>query len=213
MVKHRGHQKHKSKSSHQRQAQNRQRVLVKEKMLLNNSDANLPLDVDSTPSKKSLPGKLLTRKERRARIQETKKKFQGLFQNPNEIQQDAALIRRATRSKWNVRRKGMIKRRLEAIVEHEEDPLAATGAARALIQMNEQDQKDDHLEVKQQTPQVGTQVNVAINNTTDVGRSRILQLAERFGASKLVIDGATISVADVTGQTLQPGGIQERPSE
>lgn len=155
------------------------------------------------------------RRSERARGGDTGK----LLTDPKKVGEDLRLIERAVRSRWGIRRKGMLQRRLIEVVEKRQvdaifltrdgiqrepdEALAdknAIAAAKVLVQMNGQDLEDDHFAEKNKKPSVpGTMVNVF--NNTDPGQSRILQLAQSLGATRLIIDGSEVRVADSPGES------------
>lgn len=156
-----------------------------------------------------------------------------LLTNPNQVLADSRLISRAIRGRWGVRRKSMIRRRLEDVVAKTEVDVIfgtkegpegipsvevadrnAVAAARVLVQMNGQDQEDDHFEVKNKKPATpGTQVNVNVLNNTELGPSRFIQLAKSLGATELLIDGTKVPIAEVDGESSQAGGVQQGAGE
>lgn len=140
-----------------------------------------------------------------------------LLTDQNRIGPDARLIERAVRNRWGVRRKGLIRRRLEDIVAHEQTLVLskdgpeismseadrnAIAASRVLVAMNGQDQADDFEEAKAATPQLSP-VNVHIDART----SQIIQLAKQLGARTLLIDGAEVSVEQGTGKPSEAGAV------
>lgn len=152
-----------------------------------------------------------------------------LLLNENQVQSDTRLINRAVRGRWGVRRTGMIRRRLEGIVEKESVTVAsrvgpidvdypadvnAVAAARVLVQMNGQDQADDHFAIKAKLPQAQPGVSIGnVNVNLDPRQSAILQLAQRLGATELICDNTTIPVTQSAGESLQAGTVQQVASE
>ena len=143
-----------------------------------------------------------------------------LLTKPKEVVADARLIERAVRGRWGVRRRGMIRRRLEEIVAKtevevhfgtKEGPVGvnspdsadknAVAAARVLVAMDSMDQADDHFEVKNKTPATpGVGIYVNGGNNPQSGSSQIVQLAIALGATELVIDGSAVPVTESTGK-------------
>jgi hypothetical protein len=144
----------------------------------------------------------------------------GLLTNDKEVEKDVRLIERAIRERWDIRKKGMIQRRLldvmaktsvqvltkAGIFDSEADAdTNAIAASRVLVQMNGQDQADDHKESDSGKP-LGVQVNVV--NNLEPGQSRILQLAKSLGARELIIDDQSIRLTESIGESKEAGIIQ-----
>jgi hypothetical protein len=138
-----------------------------------------------------------------------------LLTDPHRVRSDLAMIKRALNKGWNVRRKTMIRRRLESIVmktlgevvtkdgvistESKADELAIK-ASSVLLQMDHQDvervkflEPDSSMQESQQQPVVN--VNVSINSRT----IELARLADKFGARELCIDGASIPIEAILG--------------
>lgn len=140
--------------------------------------------------------------------------------DPREVKKDLKLVERAVRNGWGIKRKNMIVRRLQAIVEKTHVSVAtktggtvevdgpadsnAIAAARVLVAMNGQDQADDHLAIKNGQPDNGSSTTINIhNNVTNIEQRRIelARLADKFGARSLVINGEQVSVTEYLGST------------
>jgi hypothetical protein len=147
-----------------------------------------------------------------------------LLTDPKKVTQDLRLLNRAVRSGWNIKRKNMIKRRLEGILGKtvvsvptkngmvEVDGPAdsnAIAAARVLVAMNGQDQADDFAAMKK--PETLTPPNINVN--IDARQSPIIQLAKSLGASSLIIDGAEVSIAEGAGESEKVGVVQPAAGE
>jgi hypothetical protein len=151
----------------------------------------------------------------------------GLLTDPHHVRSDLSLIEQSVKKGWNVRRKTMIRRRLEEIVEKKladvvtkegivqleskADELAIK-ATSILVQMDTQDQ----TRLKNSSPQPtesSTTVNVNVNNLNvsdpdERRRVELARLALKFGARELVIDGQSISCSDIVGTASE---VQEDP--
>lgn len=153
--------------------------------------------------------------------------------DPHKMRSDLQLLERALRQGYNVRRKSMLRRRLERIVvketaevvtklgvietESKADELAIA-AARILTIMDKADQ--DRFEMfreKASEPQptntnVQVNVNVSDNHDSEANRKRIelAKLALKYGNGTLVIDGEQVTAADVLGtDSVIPGQATE----
>lgn len=149
-----------------------------------------------------------------------------LLTNPNTVNKDLRLLNRAVRSGWNIRRKNMIKRRLESVLLKETVSVPtkngmvevdgpadsnAIAAARVLVAMNGQDQADDHLAMKVELEAQANKGGVNVN--IDARESTILQLAKSLGATELIIDGSSVPVAEGAGQPKEAGAVQPQARE
>lgn len=134
--------------------------------------------------------------------------------NPREVRNDLKLLGRAVRSGWNIKRKNMIKRRLEEIMQKTSVSVPtkngmvdcdgpadsnAIAAARVLVAMNGQDQADDHLAIKNGQPESSTVVNITNNVSVDHRRIELARLANKLGARELLIDGKPIATSEYLG--------------
>lgn len=143
-----------------------------------------------------------------------------LLTDPTRHAEDIKLVETSIQKGWNVRRKGMLKRRLEdiamkttgdmntkdGIVESETvaDKLAID-AIKVLVAMDTQ----DIARVKNSKPQTNTNtvVNVTnnvVNSTTnrfDARTIELARLANKFGAREFTVDGKPIPIAEIIGAT------------
>lgn len=136
--------------------------------------------------------------------------------DPKELLQELMMVQGAVAKGWNIRQKDMIRDRLlkimrketaevftkEGAVESETaaDELAIK-AAKVLESMDASDVKrleviNDIVTKKNAQPGPSTEININVNGqqqassltSTEEGRSQLLALAKRFGASELVIE-------------------------
>lgn len=136
-----------------------------------------------------------------------------LLTDPHRIRSDEQLVNKAVRGRWNVRRKNMIRRRLEGIVDKKTADVLCKGgeivtmeapadklaieASRVLVAMNAQDQVDDLK--GGETPPAPTPVEVNVHVAVDNRRIELARLAHKLGARSLLIDGRQVLVADILG--------------
>lgn len=148
-----------------------------------------------------------------------------LLTDPNRMRSDLNMVERAVNKGWNVRRKTMLRRRLEDIVakttadvvtkngtvdsESAADELAIK-AATVLVKMDAADVDRvktlrEMADPKNAPPQP-LAINVTNNNITsttvnnvDERRLGLARLAERFGARELIVDGRPVPIAQLTG--------------
>lgn len=179
----------------------------------------LPLQAPNNGRIESLDQGTITKQEADIRRQKGRGDSSELLtsDDPKELLKDIQQIDKALRNRWGVRRKDMIRQRMEEIVaktnaqvvtkEGLEDSATkadelAIAATQALIKMDALDQKDEHFEVKSKKPElpqlpgmnVYGDVNIGNNQQNNVAedrRAKILELAERFGASRVVIEDRT----------------------
>lgn len=129
---------------------------------------------------------------------------------------DLRLVNMAVRRGWNVRRKTMIRRRLEdivsktevtvmtkegpALLEHPAD-VNAISAANVLAKLDMIDQKDIHKSMDKpvQPPQPDT---ININVSVDARRIELAKLAHKLGARELLINGEQVDAAEYLGTAL-----------
>jgi hypothetical protein len=137
--------------------------------------------------------------------------------SPHEVNKDIALIQRALKGRWNIKKKALIQDRLLEVLAKQEVTVPtkdgaitldepadrnAVAAARVLVQMHGQDIECDEFEVKNAKPPApGTQVNVFSANSSQSGTSPIVQLALKLGARELIIDGSAVPVTNNTGES------------
>jgi hypothetical protein len=118
-----------------------------------------------------------------------------LLDNSYDVTRDARMIARAVRNGWNIEKKQPIVERLHEIVEKRSVQVPAgkdgeltdsegladknsIAAAKVLVQMNGQDQADDHL-IKGKTIHHDHSVTVVDQ------RSRLAAIAQRFGVDSV----------------------------
>jgi hypothetical protein len=142
-----------------------------------------------------------------------------LLLDPKRVSQDIALVRQALAKGYNVTRKGMLRRRLEAIAAKETGDLMtkeglvdsetkadelAIAAAKVLVMMDQADLKRlAHFEEKPQVPQVGIHVHgdntVISSQPVDRRTAELVELANALGAKELVVDGRAVPVTELLG--------------
>lgn len=147
-------------------------------------------DLDSSPRGRGDSGKMLL--------------------DPHRQRSDTQLLNQAITKGWNVRRKTMIRRRVENILlkktgevntkdglvdsETKADELALV-AANILIKMDSKDlDRQAQFADPKTAPKTEVNVNVSVEQHTavDSKRLQLIELANRFGARELVVDGSII---------------------
>lgn len=138
----------------------------------------------------------------------------GLLTQPSQFKNDIKLVENSIKKGWNVRRKQMIRRRLEDILvkttgdmntkdgivssETVADKLAID-AAKVLVTMDAQDM----TRIKNGKPDVpGTVVNVTnnvLNNGFDARTIELARLAFNIGARELTVSGRSIPIQEILG--------------
>jgi hypothetical protein len=135
-----------------------------------------------------------------------------LLLDPHRMRSDLQLVFAAVTKGYNVRRKTMLRRRLEAIANKEQADVVVKGkegcsivyseskadelaiaATKILVAMDQADMK--RLEVFKDPPKQdppGVEVNINVNSETDGRRSSLIELAQRLGAREILIDGRAI---------------------
>lgn len=155
----------------------------------------------------------------------------GLLTDPHRARSDAKLVNMAVRRGWNVRRKRMIRNRLENIVAKEtatvftkKGPMdcatkadeLAIQAAKVLTAMDGQDIKRVEVfekEAPATPPGSSTTVNINVNSNDggiDPRRTALARLAAKLGARELTIDGRATPVDDLLEST---GRVSESESD
>lgn len=128
-----------------------------------------------------------------------------LLADDKDVKEDLALVDRALRERWDIKNKGMLQRRLLDVVaktsvevrtkagpfdSEEAADANAISASKVLVQMNAQDQEDDH-ELAKLNKEVAPSTVVNINNADSI-RSGLLEFARKFGARELIVGGRAI---------------------
>lgn len=146
-----------------------------------------------------------------------------LLSDPYQITRDAKLIARAVRNGWGVTEKEPIVQRLYGIVEKESvacvdnqggvfdnEGLAdknAIAAARVLVQMNGQDQADEHVKIAPKAGQMmptNVTVGVQVVNGTEVKRLRPEEMDQdyvEFVRQRMLASSSESSSNDVHNQS------------
>lgn len=157
-----------------------------------------------------------------------------LLMDPAKLKQDLTMLRNAVAKGYHVTRKGMLRRRLEAIVAKEKGEVMtkeglvdsetkadelAIAATKVLVLMDAADLKRlEHFEDK---PVVPPQVGITIHgdNTTvtsspvDRRTIELAELANAIGAKELVIDGRAVPVSELLGSTVRVPEEVQVPAE
>lgn len=142
----------------------------------------------------------------------------GLLTDPNRVRSDIRLVEQSVRKGWNVRRKNMIRRRLEDIVVKTEAEVVCKGgtvilesaadklsidAAKVLTAMDAADVnrvKAAHEKDNPILPQPTSVTNVInINDESQRRRIELAQLASRLGAREIVLEGRSVPVTEILG--------------
>lgn len=135
--------------------------------------------------------------------------------DPHRVRSDIKLVEQSIRQGWNVRRKTMVRRRLEEIVAKTEAEvvtkegvisLESAGdkisieAAKVLVSMDSQDQS--RVKNSKNVDGQSTTVNINVNNinTSDPKRIELARLAHKFGARELIIEGESVPISEITGE-------------
>lgn len=141
----------------------------------------------------------------------------AILTDPKRLDADLRLVRMALARGYNVRRKTMLRRRLEAIAAKLEvnvptkeggmvpsEALAdkhSIDAIKALIAMDQADMK--RVELFRGDNAQGTTVNVNVNNaesvTVDQRTIELARLAHSLGCKEVTVEGKSIAVADLLG--------------
>ena len=142
-----------------------------------------------------------------------------LLTDNHRVRGDTRLVNMAVRKGWNVKRKNMLRRRLENIaqkttaevvtkqgvvnLESKADELAIN-AIKVLVSMNQSDIDLEKLnkDIPPTPPSVVIQNNVnTIDSAVEQRRIELARLARKFGARSVLIDGRQIPIADILGST------------
>jgi len=164
-----------------------------------------------------------------------------ILTDPHRVRSDLALLEKSVSKGYNIRRKTMMRRRLEDIAckteadvvvkgkdgctivhsESKADELAAK-AIKILVDMDTQDCK--RLEMLKDKPNLtgsapSTIVNVNVNNSdlseAERRRLEIIGIAQRLGASRLTLDGRAVNIgvdAESTSSVSEDATTDPKPS-
>ncbi len=153
-----------------------------------------------------------------------------LLTDPKRMKYDLDLVRNAIAKGYNVTRKGMLRRRLEAIAaktsgevmtkeglvdsETKADELAIA-ATKVLVMMDQADMKrlDVFKEAPPQVPPIGITIhgdNTTVTSTpVDRRTVELAELANALGAKDIVVEGRSIPVTELLGPAVElPKAIQ-----
>lgn len=215
----------KKRSGHRKKPKARDRKLTAQLSKQSKRPRALAKGRDTNLAEDDSPQKLIKTKKLPAKPVARGRGDSGmLLTDPNRMRSDINMVERSVNKGWNVRRKTMLRRRLEDIVakttadvvtkfgtvesESAADELAIK-AATVLVKMDASDvdrvKTLRELADPKNAPPQPLAINVTNNNISttvnnvDERRLGLARLAERFGARELIVDGRPVPIAQLTG--------------